>query len=168
MAQKRREPLRVRSMYTRSQAWDWHRPNRSSPNPGGTALTRRLANRLELAPGMRVLDVASGRGTTALLLADTYEVRADGIGYAPANTSLARGVAEAGGLADRAVFSTGEAEHLTANAVFDAVVCECALCTSPTGNVPQPSPPASSGPADASAPPTSPLTPTASRPSCAG
>ncbi|MCQ6556841.1 methyltransferase domain-containing protein [Streptomyces sp. C10-9-1] len=103
-----------------------------SYHPGGTALTRRLADRLALAPGMRVLDVASGRGTTALLLADAYRVRADGIDYAPANTALAQGAAQAAGLADRAVFTTGDAEHLPyENAVFNAVVCECALCTFP-------------------------------------
>ncbi|MDH2393953.1 methyltransferase domain-containing protein [Streptomyces sp. HNM0663] len=103
-----------------------------SYHPGGTALTRRLADRLALAQGMRVLDVASGRGTTALLLADAYGVRADGIDYAPANTALAQGAAEATGLADQVVFTTGDAEHLPYdNAVFDAVVCECALCTFP-------------------------------------
>ncbi|MFI7140860.1 class I SAM-dependent methyltransferase [Streptomyces massasporeus] len=103
-----------------------------SYHPGGTALTRRLADRLGLAPGRRVLDVASGRGTTALLLADAYGVRADGVDYAPANTALAQGAAEAAGLADRAVFTTGDAERLPyEQGVFDAVVCECALCTFP-------------------------------------
>lgn len=103
-----------------------------SYHPGGTALTRRLADRLALTPGGRVLDVASGRGTTALLLADAYGVRADGIDYAPASTALAQGAAEAAGLADRAAFTTGDAEHLPyGNEVFDAVVSECALCTFP-------------------------------------
>ncbi|KOV70052.1 methyltransferase type 11 [Streptomyces sp. AS58] len=103
-----------------------------SYHPGGTTLTRRLAGHLALAPGLRVLDIASGRGTTALLLADAYRVRADGIDYAPANTALAQGAAQAAGLADRAVFTTGDAEHLPyAAETFDAVVCECALCTFP-------------------------------------
>ncbi|MFG2028508.1 class I SAM-dependent methyltransferase [Streptomyces sp. NPDC048825] len=103
-----------------------------SYHPGGTALTRRLADRLALAPVMRVLDVASGRGTTALLLAGAYGVQADGVDYAPANTALAQGAAEAAALADRAVFTTGDAEHLPYDdGVFDAVVCECALCTFP-------------------------------------
>ncbi|MBT2530390.1 methyltransferase domain-containing protein [Streptomyces sp. ISL-99] len=103
-----------------------------SYHPGGHTLTRRLAGRLALTPGRRVLDIASGRGTTALLLADAYEVRADGVDYASANTALAQGAAEAAGLADRAVFTTGDAEHLPYDdGVFDAVVCECALCTFP-------------------------------------
>ncbi|WP_327372922.1 methyltransferase domain-containing protein [Streptomyces sp. NBC_01216] len=103
-----------------------------SYHPGGTRLTLRLADRLGLAPGMRVLDVASGRGTTALLLADRYQVRADGVDYAPTGVALAREAAEAAGLADRVSFTTGDAERLPyGDAVFDAVVCECSLCVFP-------------------------------------
>ncbi|MEV6331976.1 methyltransferase domain-containing protein [Streptomyces sp. NPDC051909] len=103
-----------------------------SYHPGGTALTRRLADGLGLTPGARVLDVASGRGTTALLLADAYGARVDGIDYAPANTALAQGAAQAAGLADRARFTTGDAERLPyPDGAFDAAVCECALCTFP-------------------------------------
>lgn len=103
-----------------------------SYHPGGTALTRRLAVGLGLTPGARVLDVASGRGTTALLVADAYGTEVDGVDYAPANTALAQGAAQAAGLADRARFTTGDAEHLPyPEGVFDAVVCECALCTFP-------------------------------------
>ncbi|MGW7363538.1 class I SAM-dependent methyltransferase [Streptomyces sp. NPDC054841] len=103
-----------------------------SYHPGGTALTRRLADRLALSARSRVLDVASGRGITALLLAGIYGVRVDGVDYSPANTALAQGAAQAAGLTEQAVFVTGDAEHLPyADGVFDAVVCECALCTFP-------------------------------------
>ncbi|MDI3406228.1 class I SAM-dependent methyltransferase [Streptomyces cavernicola] len=103
-----------------------------SYHPGGAALTRRLADGLGLAEGARVLDVASGRGTTALLLANAYGVRVDGVDYAPANTALARGATEAAGLSAWAVFTTGDAEQLPyAEDVFEAAVCECALCTFP-------------------------------------
>ncbi|AXK32746.1 class I SAM-dependent methyltransferase [Streptomyces armeniacus] len=101
-------------------------------HPGGTALTRRLADGLDLAEDSRVLDVASGRGTTALLLADAYGVHVDGVDYAAANTALAQGAAQVAGLAGRAVFTTGDAEQLPCpDGVFDAAVCECALCTFP-------------------------------------
>jgi len=41
-------------------------------HPGGAALTERLGRVLGLAPGMRVLDVATGKGTSALFLARTF------------------------------------------------------------------------------------------------
>lgn len=103
-----------------------------SYHPGGTALSRRLADRLALTADARVLDVASGRGTTALLLADAYDVRVDGVDYSAANTALAQGAAQAAGLAEKARFTSGDAEQLPCpDGVFDAVVCECALCTFP-------------------------------------
>ncbi|MCZ4126114.1 class I SAM-dependent methyltransferase [Streptomyces sp. H39-S7] len=103
-----------------------------SYHPGGTALTRRLTGHLALTDASRVLDVASGRGTTALLLADAFGVCVDGVDYSPANTALAQGTAAATGLAERVTFTTGDAEHLPfPDGVFDAVVCECALCTFP-------------------------------------
>lgn len=101
-------------------------------HPGGAALTRRLAGHLGLTADTRVLDVASGRGATALLLADAYAVRVDGVDYSAANTALARGAAQAAGLADRVDFTTGDAEQLPYPAgSFDSAVCECALCTFP-------------------------------------
>ncbi|WP_405577360.1 methyltransferase domain-containing protein [Streptomyces sp. NBC_01092] len=103
-----------------------------SYHPGGTTLTRRLADALSLTPQSRVLDVASGRGTTALLLADAYGVRVDGVDYSPANTALAQGAAAATGLTEQVAFTTGDAEQLPyPDGTFDAVVCECALCTFP-------------------------------------
>lgn len=103
-----------------------------SYHPGGTALTRHLADVLGLAEDSRVLDAASGRGTTALLLAGTYRVHVDGVDYAPANTALAQDAARAAGLAGRTAFTTGDSEQLPyPDAVFDTAVCECALCTFP-------------------------------------
>jgi SAM-dependent methyltransferase len=103
-----------------------------SYHPGGLGLTRRLAERLRLRPGERVLDVASGRGATALLLAGEYRAEVHGVDLSPANVALARGAAHAAGLAARAAFQAGDAERLPVDdGTFDAVVCECALCTFP-------------------------------------
>jgi arsenite methyltransferase len=101
-------------------------------HPGGLTLTRHLATRLDLAPGGRVLDVACGRGTTALLLAGEYGVAVDGIDLSPGNVVQARGAADAAGFADRTRFTAADAEALPyADGTFDAVVCECAWCTFP-------------------------------------
>ncbi|MGH3645833.1 MAG: class I SAM-dependent methyltransferase [Micromonosporaceae bacterium] len=103
-----------------------------SYHPGGLALTRRLAARLALRPGTRVLDVASGRGGTALLLAEEFGVQANGVDLSPANVALARGAAAARGLADRVGFVAGDAERLPyPDGSFDAVISECAFCTFP-------------------------------------
>jgi len=101
-------------------------------HPGGLALTRRLAAHLDLTPDARVLDVAAGRGTTALLLAREQGVRADGLDLSAANVALARGAADAAALDGRVSFTVGDAEHLPhPGDTFDAVVCECAFCTFP-------------------------------------
>ena len=103
-----------------------------SYHPGGLDLTRRLLDLLECRPGQRVLDVASGRGTTALMAAVEYRARIDGVDLAPANVALARGAAAARGLGERARFRPGDAEALPfPDGSFDLVVCECALCTFP-------------------------------------
>jgi arsenite methyltransferase len=103
-----------------------------SYHPGGLALTRRLADQLALRVGDRVLDVASGRGTTALLLAAEYDAEVTGVDLSPSNIAHAAEAARLAGLADRARFRTGDAEQLpVADADFDAAVCECAFCTFP-------------------------------------
>ncbi|HZD64719.1 MAG TPA: methyltransferase domain-containing protein [Acidimicrobiales bacterium] len=103
-----------------------------SYHPGGLALTRRLGEVLGLRPGERVLDVASGIGTTALLLAAEYGVEVVGVDLGEAQVARARSRAEAAGVGDRVRFEVGDAEGLAAeDASFDAVVCECAFCTFP-------------------------------------
>ncbi|MGH3094440.1 MAG: class I SAM-dependent methyltransferase [Streptosporangiales bacterium] len=101
-------------------------------HPGGLALTRRLADRLGLSAGERVLDVAAGRGATALLLAREYDACVEGVDLSDANVALAREAADSAGVADRVRFRTGDAERLPApDATFDAALCECAFCTFP-------------------------------------
>lgn len=103
-----------------------------SYHPGGAALTRRLATALGLRPDERVLDVAAGRGTTAVLLAREFGVRVDGVDLSAANVALAQGAVASAGLADRVTFTVGDAERLPRpDDSFDAVVSECAFCTFP-------------------------------------
>jgi ubiquinone/menaquinone biosynthesis C-methylase UbiE len=103
-----------------------------SYHPGGLALTRRLADSLGLKRGQRVADVASGPGTTALLLAAEYGVTVEGVDLGRAAVAAATARAAEAGVEGRVAFSVGDAERLPLDdASVDAVVCECALCTFP-------------------------------------
>ncbi len=103
-----------------------------SYHPGGRALTRRLATVAGLQQGERVLDVASGPGTTALLLAQEFGVTVDGIDLAAASVARATAAAHNTGLAGRVRFHLGDAEQLPfPDGAFDVVICECAFCTFP-------------------------------------
>ncbi|WP_116244611.1 class I SAM-dependent methyltransferase [Nocardiopsis sp. FIRDI 009] len=103
-----------------------------SYHPGGLTLTRRLADALALTAGSRVLDVACGPGTTARLLALEHDARVDGVDLGATTLEAARAATATVGLSDRVRFLHGDAERLPApDAAYDALVCECALCTFP-------------------------------------
>ncbi len=103
-----------------------------SYHPGGLALTRTLVEHLGLTPGKRILDVATGRGTTARLIAAEHPVEVDGVDLSESNVAHATEAAATTNLAARLRFHTGDAERLPfADATFDAAVCECAFCTFP-------------------------------------
>lgn len=100
-----------------------------SYHPGGLALTRRMADRLRLREGRRVLDVAAGPGATARLLAAEHGVMVDGVDLGESTVERAR---EASGPPGRVRFHVGDAERIPLpDSTFDAVVCECAFCTFP-------------------------------------
>ena len=103
-----------------------------SLHPGGPALTSRLGVLLGLAPGHRVLDVASGPGRSAVYLAERFGCAVTGVDLAQENVAAARAAATRSAGAGRVRFLQGDAEALPfADGAFDAVVCECALCTFP-------------------------------------
>jgi ubiquinone/menaquinone biosynthesis C-methylase UbiE len=101
-------------------------------HPGGLALTERLGELLGLGPGHRVLDVAAGRGASAVFLARRFGCQVVGVDYGVDMVSEAVALAQETGLSDRVRFEQGDAESLRfANETFDAVICECAFCTFP-------------------------------------
>ncbi len=101
-------------------------------HPGGAELTRVLASRLGLRRGERVLDVASGPGSTALLLAREFGVTVEGVDLAEGAVRRAGERAAGEGLDGAVRFSVGDAERLPVeDRSVDAVICECALCTFP-------------------------------------
>jgi ubiquinone/menaquinone biosynthesis C-methylase UbiE len=101
-------------------------------HPGGAQLTERLGRLLNLTRASRVLDVASGRGDGALVLAACFGCEVVGLDFGRRNVEAATNEARLRGLEDRVAFYCGDAEKLPfADGTFDAVVCECALCTFP-------------------------------------
>src|SRR3989442_9804958 len=101
-------------------------------HPGGLQLTERVGSLLHLAPESRVLDVASGKGTTALFLAERFGCHVVGIDYSGQNIADANQLASGKRLSSFVRFQCGDAESLPyPNKSFDAIICECAYCTFP-------------------------------------
>ncbi|HYE71940.1 MAG TPA: methyltransferase domain-containing protein [Blastocatellia bacterium] len=101
-------------------------------HPGGVKLTERLGTLLHLTPHSRVLDVASGKGTSAIHLAEKFGCEVVGVDYGSDNVREANEAAAARGLAGRVWFDQGDAERLPFDdETFDAIICECAFCTFP-------------------------------------
>ena len=101
-------------------------------HPGGVRLTERLGEVLELGPESRVLDVASGKGESAIFLAQRFGCEVVGIDFGVENVAEASRRAAAAGVSHLASFRHGDAEQIDyPGASFDAVICECAFCTFP-------------------------------------
>lgn len=103
-----------------------------SLHPGGLALTNRLGSLLRLDAASVVLDVACGRGASAIYLAQTFGCQVIGIDLGAENVAAARQVAQQTGLDALTEFRTGDSEAMPLDdASVDAVICECAFCTFP-------------------------------------
>ena len=83
-----------------------------------------LGERIGLAPHSRVLDIASGRGGPALLLARTFECTVDGIELSPDFHAVAVQLAAERGLSHLVAFRLADAskEELP-NEAFDVALC---------------------------------------------
>jgi arsenite methyltransferase len=104
----------------------------NSFHPGGVTFSERLASFLRLGPGRRLLDVASGKGASAIYLAQRYDCDVVGVDYSQELVVEATAAAEAAGLAGRVKFRHSDVETLPfPDGVFDALICECSFCTFP-------------------------------------
>ena len=97
-------------------------------NPTSAEKLRLLGERLRLGPGSRVLDVASGRGGPALLLAREFGCTVEGIEIEPAFHTAAVERAAAAGVAEFATFRLGDA----AGEIFPPSSYDVALCLGAT------------------------------------
>lgn len=101
-------------------------------HPGGLRLTRRLGEKLGLRAGQRVLDVASGKGESAIFLAQTFGCEVVGVDFGAENVKQASARSEEAKIGHLVSFRQGDAEKIDfPDASFDAVICECAFCTFP-------------------------------------
>jgi ubiquinone/menaquinone biosynthesis C-methylase UbiE len=101
-------------------------------HPGGTKLTERLGRILKLSPQTRLLDVAAGRGASALFLAQEFGCEVVGVDYSRKNIEAGNDEARASGFGGKVTFQWADAEKLPfPEASFDAIICECAFCTFP-------------------------------------
>jgi ubiquinone/menaquinone biosynthesis C-methylase UbiE len=102
-------------------------------HPGGTRLTERLGELLALTSESHVLDVASGRGTSAFHLALSFGCEVTGVDLSEENVHQSTAEALQRGMAERVRFQFGDAERLPFDdETFDAILCECAFCTFPS------------------------------------
>jgi SAM-dependent methyltransferase len=105
-------------------------------HPGGTELTGRLGALLDLTNDSRVLDVASGRGTSAFHLAESFGCKVVGVDLSEENVRAAAAEAANRGLDELVAFQLGDAERLPfEDGSFNAIVCECAFCTFPSKSI---------------------------------
>jgi ubiquinone/menaquinone biosynthesis C-methylase UbiE len=101
-------------------------------HPGGAALTEHLGALLTLTSDCHVIDAASGRGTSALHLAQQFGCRVTGFDLSQRNVERATAEASRLGFAAQVRFERADAERLPLpDQSVDAVICECAFCTFP-------------------------------------
>jgi SAM-dependent methyltransferase len=93
-------------------------------NPTSREKILLLGERLGLEPESRVLDIASGRGGPALLLAEAFGCRVRGVEISPDFHAAAVERASVAGLAERLTFELGDG----AEATFEPEAYDAALC----------------------------------------
>jgi len=119
----------ISTKQTITQAYEAEKFNRvmdEALHPGGLELTARMAEVAGIRSGFRVLDIASGRGTTACFLAETCGCHLVGIDLSAISISLARRKSWLWKISDSTDFLQADAENIPfRDSFFDVVVGEC-------------------------------------------
>ena len=106
-----------------------------SLHPGGLSLTQELGERLSLKPDDKVLDLASGLGTSAIFLAEEFGSNIIGIDLSKKNVDEANKTVQQRGTSN-VQFKVGDAEKIPFNAnEFDVIISECSFCLFPDKNL---------------------------------
>lgn len=97
-------------------------------HPGGLALTYQLAKLLELQPGDWVVDLASGRGTSAMAVSRVFKCIVVGVEFGRAAVAEAYTSARSSPGAAKSHHIQGDGERPPLRPrFFDAVFCECSM-----------------------------------------
>lgn len=103
-----------------------------SLHPGGESLTYRIGEILNIEKGSSVLDMASGKGRSGILLAKNLGCYVTGVDISEKNVLISNRSAAGEGVADYAKFINSDAERIELySSQFDFVISECSLCTFP-------------------------------------
>lgn len=103
-----------------------------SLHPGGLGLTKELVEKLGIKKNDRVLDIASGTGTSAIFLAKNFECNVTGIDFSKKNVEEAINNASRENVSKLVDFRLGDAEKLDfGDESFDFVIAECSFCLFP-------------------------------------
>ena len=101
-------------------------------HPGGLALTNRLGRLMGIQRDDWVVDLASGRGVSAMAVSRAFHCRVAGVEFSRAATAGAAAASLATPVAPQAFFLQGDAENPPlASSRFDAVLCECSMSIFP-------------------------------------
>jgi len=101
-----------------------------SMHPGGLKLTKELGEMLGISEGKKVLDIASGYGVSAILLAKNFGCKVDGIDLAEKNVDIATKASDK--VSELVNFKLGDAEDMDfEEESFDYAISECSFCLFP-------------------------------------
>jgi len=99
-------------------------------HPGGLKLTKQLAQQLLIGRESRVLDIASGRGTSSLYLAEQIGCEVVALDLSEENLAITQTLAQDRNLSSQISTTVASADALPFDDnTFDAIICECAVCT---------------------------------------
>lgn len=106
-----------------------------SLHPGGLELTKELGEKLGIMENDKVLDIASGTGTSAIFLAKNFGCKVTGIDLAKKNVEEAINNASRENASKLVDFKLGDAEKLDfEDESFDFAIAECSFCLFPDKN----------------------------------
>jgi arsenite methyltransferase len=93
-------------------------------HPGGEALTRKTFAAMNLAPGATVLELGCGTGSSAMLMAEEFDLNVSAVDISAANIERAKNRAESFG--DQIRFVPADVQNMPFEPQeFDAALAEC-------------------------------------------